>query len=80
MDENETYYNFPLILVLPNIHLGQIIHIISFLLLSVMVQFSSVTQSCLTLCNPMDCSTLGLHGVNMPSAFNVNLLKCLHSF
>ena len=22
-------------------------------------QFSSVTQSCLTLCNPMDCSTLG---------------------
>ena len=24
------------------------------------VQFSSVTQSCLTLCNPMDCSTLGL--------------------
>jgi len=24
------------------------------------VQFSSVTQSCLTLCNPMDCSTPGL--------------------
>ena len=24
------------------------------------VQFSSVTQSCLTLCNPMDCSTAGL--------------------
>ena len=24
------------------------------------VQFSSVTQSCLTLCDPMDCSTLGL--------------------
>ena len=24
------------------------------------VQFSSVAQSCLTLCNPMDCSTLGL--------------------
>ena len=23
------------------------------------VQFSSVTQSCLTLCNPMNCSTLG---------------------
>ena len=23
-------------------------------------QFSSVTQSCMTLCNPMDCSTLGL--------------------
>ena len=25
----------------------------------VVVQFSSVTQSCLTLCNPMDCSTPG---------------------
>ena len=24
------------------------------------VQFSSVTQSCLTLCNPMNCSTPGL--------------------
>ena len=24
------------------------------------LQFSSVTQSCLTLCNPMDCSMLGL--------------------
>ena len=24
-----------------------------------MIQFSSVTQSCLTLCEPMDCSTLG---------------------
>ena len=24
-----------------------------------LVQFSSVTQSCLTLCNPMDCSTPG---------------------
>ena len=45
------------------------------------VQFSSVTQSCLTLCNPMDCSTPGLpiyhqlpeftqthvHWVSMPS-------------
>ena len=26
----------------------------------VMVQFSSVTQSCLTLCDPMDCNTSGL--------------------
>ena len=25
------------------------------------VQFSSVTQLCLTLCNPMDCSTPGFH-------------------
>ena len=28
--------------------------------LDVPVQFSSVTQSCLTLCSPMDCSTPGL--------------------
>ena len=27
---------------------------------SLSVQFSSVSQSCSTLCNPMDCSTLGL--------------------
>ena len=27
--------------------------------LIVVYQFSSVTQSCLTLCNPMDCSTPG---------------------
>ena len=26
---------------------------------SALFQFSSVTQSCLTLCNPMDCSTPG---------------------
>ena len=32
--------------------------LICFLHLS--VQFSSVTQSCLTLCNPMNCSTPGL--------------------
>ena len=36
---------------LPLCHLGS-------LLLS--IQFSSVTQSCLTLCNPMNCSTPGL--------------------
>ena len=29
-------------------------------LLFISVQFSSVTQSCLTLCNPMNCSTPGL--------------------
>ena len=29
--------------------------------LSTSFQFSSVTQSCLTLCNPMDCSMLGFH-------------------
>ena len=29
------------------------------------VQFSSVTQSCLTLCDPMNCSTPGLHSYNL---------------
>ena len=29
------------------------------LLLNVMIQFSSVTQSCLTVCDPMDCSSSG---------------------
>ena len=28
--------------------------------LQVVFQFSSVAQLCTTLCNPMDCSTLGL--------------------
>ena len=27
--------------------------------MGISIQFSSVAQSCLTLCNPMDCSTLG---------------------
>ena len=27
------------------------------------IQFSSVTQSCLTLCDPMDCSTGGLPAI-----------------
>ena len=31
-----------------------------FLYLFSLVQFSSITQSCLTLCDPMDCSTPGL--------------------
>ena len=35
--------------------------LVSFFLTSfISVQFSSVAQSCLTLCNPMDCSTPGL--------------------
>ena len=29
----------------------------------IMFQFSSVTQSCLTLCDPMNCSTPGLPGI-----------------
>ena len=32
----------------------------SFFFLHFSVQFSSVAQSCLTLCDPMNCSTLGL--------------------
>ena len=41
-----------------NINLKE--YIISFSLLNTSVQFSSVTQSCTTLCNPMDCRTPGL--------------------
>ena len=33
------------------------------------VQFSSVAQSCPTLCDPMDCSTLGLHVHHQLPAF-----------
>ena len=34
--------------------------------LSLWFQFSSVAQSCLTLCNPMDCSTPGFPGHHQP--------------
>ena len=37
-----------------------VIELNKILILQKSVQFSSVTQSCLTLCNPMDCSTPGL--------------------
>ena len=37
-----------------------IIYIVKFSVFYLSVQFSSVTQSCLTLCNPMDCSMPGL--------------------
>ena len=33
-------------------------------------QFSSVTQSCLTLCDPMDCSTPGLPVHHQPQSFH----------
>ena len=38
--------------------------------MSVSVQFSSVTQSCPTLCNPMDCSTPGLRLSSTPGAYS----------
>ena len=51
-------------IVSPSIYhkvLGPDAIILVFSMLSIQsVQFSSVTQSCLTLCNPMNCSTLGL--------------------
>ena len=34
-------------------------HFVWYVHMCVLVQFSSVAQSCLTLCNPMDCSTPG---------------------
>ena len=58
------------------------------------VQFSSVTQSCLTLCNAMDCSTPGfpvfhhlpefaqthVHWVGDAMSSSVIPFSCLHSF
>ena len=40
------------------------------LLLSVSVQFSSVAQSCLTLCDSMDCSTPGFPPSPTPEAYS----------
>ena len=42
----------------PQQHL--VLSVILILVILVGIQFSSVTQSCPTLCNPMDCSTPGL--------------------
>ena len=40
-------------------------------------QFSSVPQSCLTLCNPMDCSTPGLHVYHqLPDLLKGSLVCC----
>ena len=42
-------------------------------------QFSSVTQSCLTLCNPMDCRTPGLPTITNPQSLlklmSIKLMK-----
>ena len=46
------------------------------------VQFSSVSQSCPTLCKPMDCSTLAfpvLHYLPVFARFSGNKLHCFHS-
>ena len=39
--------------------------------------FSSVTQFCLTLCNPMDCSTPGLPVHHQPPEFNQTHVHCV---
>ena len=46
----------------------------SFLVLNVSVQFSSVTQSCPTLCDPMNCSTPGLPVHHQLSEFTQTLV------
>ena len=43
------------------------------------LQFSSVTQSCLTLCNPMDCSTPGLPVTNSRSLLKLMPLESVMS-
>ena len=42
-----------------------------------MFQFSSVTQSCLTLCDPMNCSTPGLPGIT--NSWSSPKLMCIES-
>ena len=42
-----------------------------------MVQFSSVTQSCLTLCNPMDCSIPGLPVHHQLPGFTQTHVHCI---
>ena len=44
---------------LPSEPPGKLIFLIRYQLISNSVQFTSVTQSCLTLCDPMNCSTSG---------------------
>ena len=51
-------------------------------LLSVSVQFSSVAQSCPTVCDPMDCSTPGfpVHDqLPEPTQIHVSCISCLAS-
>ena len=61
---NSSFNQLQILSILPNVMRTQVnsslenISIISLLFSS--VQFSSVTQSCPTLCNPMNCSTPGL--------------------
>ena len=47
-------------------------------------QFSPVAQSCLTLCDPMDCSTLGLHvhpnSWNLPKFMSIELVMLSSHF
>ena len=38
--------------------------------IKISVQFSSVAQSCLTFCNPMDCSTPGLPSSPIPGVYS----------
>ena len=51
---------FPYLNIVNNVAMNMVVQIPFKLLFSFyMHQFSSVTQSCLTLCDPMDCSTPG---------------------
>ena len=51
---------------------------IGLFLFSISVQFSSVTQSCLTLCDPMNCSTPGLPSItnswSLPKPMSIELV------
>ena len=47
----------------------------SFTIHCMYLQFSSVTQSCSTLCNPMDCSTPGFPITNSQSLFKLTSIE-----
>ena len=58
--ENTDIFNVSIDLPFPQYHLLGIIHKLLKLAFFTSIQFSSVAQSCLTFCDPMNCSTPGL--------------------
>ena len=44
-------------------------------MVAIKVQFSSVTQSCSTLCDPMNCSTPGLPETNTKHGVSVRIIS-----
>ena len=58
--ENTEFFTFSIVLPFPECHIVGILQYVAFSDWLLPLQFSSVTQSCLTLCDPMNYSTPGL--------------------